>query len=196
MRRYAVLLALALAGTVSAQASDWHKTITVRDRQRLRDWRTAWKGALAAVKTSGVAAVAADPVLFDPDAALIDRALPPAGAYRCRHVGIGTGLDRAELKIEPWGRCRIDGDDLPRQFSDLDGGERRAGLICADTDRRAIFLGTTMFGDEHRPETYGHAAGRDLAGAVERIGEQRWRLVLPYPRFGATLDLIELLPAS
>jgi hypothetical protein len=53
-----------------------------------------------------------------------------------------------------------------------------------------------MFPDERRPVAYGHAAGRDVAGVVERIGERRWRLVLPYPRFGAALDVIELVPAG
>ena len=28
---------------------------------------------------------------------------------------------------------------------------------------------------------YGRDAERDMAGFVERIGDNRWRLVLPYP---------------
>jgi hypothetical protein len=35
-----------------------------------------------------------------------------------------------------------------------------------------------------------------MAGLVERIGARRWRLVLPYPRFESTLDVIEIVPAD
>jgi hypothetical protein len=35
-----------------------------------------------------------------------------------------------------------------------------------------------------------------MAGVVERIGERRWRLVLPYPNFESTIDVLELLPAD
>ena len=34
-----------------------------------------------------------------------------------------------------------------------------------------------------------------MAGVVERIGENRRRLVLPYPRFESTIDVLELVPA-
>ena len=53
-----------------------------------------------------------------------------------------------------------------------------------------------MFGDEIRALGYARDAGRDVAGALERVGPQRWRLILPYPRFESTLDVVELIPAS
>ena len=62
--------------------------------------------------------------------------------------------------------------------------------------RRQVFFGTLVLGDEIRALGYGRDATRDMAGAMERIGPQRWRLVLPYPRFESTLDVIELTPAS
>ncbi len=37
---------------------------------------------------------------------------------------------------------------------------------------------------------------RDMAGVLERIGERRWRLVLPYPRFESLLDVVELVPTE
>jgi hypothetical protein len=43
---------------------------------------------------------------------------------------------------------------------------------------------------------YGRDADRDLAGWVERVGERRWRLILPYPRFESTIDVVELVPAG
>ena len=39
-------------------------------------------------------------------------------------------------------------------------------------------------------------ATRDVAGVVERIGPQRWRLVLPYPRFESLIDVVELVPKT
>jgi hypothetical protein len=35
-----------------------------------------------------------------------------------------------------------------------------------------------------------------MAGVVERIGNQRWRLVLPYPHFESTIDIVELVPVN
>jgi hypothetical protein len=51
-------------------------------------------------------------------------------------------------------------------------------------------------GDEKRPMRYGRDVNRDMAGLIERIGPQRWRVVLPYPRFESVLDVVELVPAS
>ena len=58
-----------------------------------------------------------------------------------------------------------------------------------------IFLGTLALGDEARPMPYGRDLRRDMAGFVERIGEARWRLVLPFPGFQSTLDVMEIVPA-
>ena len=35
---------------------------------------------------------------------------------------------------------------------------------------------------------------RDVAGYVERIGERRWRLVMPEPHFESQIDVMELVP--
>ena len=35
-----------------------------------------------------------------------------------------------------------------------------------------------------------------MAGLVERIGDNRWRLVLPAPAYESLLDVIELVPAG
>jgi hypothetical protein len=59
-----------------------------------------------------------------------------------------------------------------------------------------VFLGTLQLGDETRSLEYGHDRDRDVAGFLERVGERRWRLVLPYPAFESTTDIIELIPKS
>jgi hypothetical protein len=51
-----------------------------------------------------------------------------------------------------------------------------------------------QLGDETRAYQYGIDAERDLAGILERVGDQRWRLVFPYPHFESLLDVIELTP--
>jgi hypothetical protein len=33
-------------------------------------------------------------------------------------------------------------------------------------------------------------------GLFERVGPQRWRLVMPYPRWESTIDVMELVPAG
>lgn len=186
------LLGLLAVPAVAEQPRDWRTVATLHDRQRLRDWRSAWMTALDEARAGGgAAALSADPALFGADAGLINGALPPAGDYRCRRVALGARAGGPALAIGDWGRCRIDGSSL----TGFDGIQRPAGSIYPDGDRRAIFLGTAMFPDEHRSAGYGHAAGRDMAGVIERIGERRWRLALPRPPFGAALDVIDLVPA-
>src|SRR5690606_20523521 len=43
---------------------------------------------------------------------------------------------------------------------------------------------------------YGSDRMRDMAGLVERVGDNRWRLVLPAPAYESLLDVIELVPAG
>lgn len=102
-----------------------------------------------------------------------------------------------------WFACRIGGGDAGPDGGDsvvslvkLDGSQRPVGTIFADTNARAIFLGTMELGDETRPLRYGRDANRDMAGLIERIGTRRWRVVLPYPRFESVLDVVELVPAD
>jgi hypothetical protein len=66
-------------------------------------------------------------------------------------------------------------------------------LLPGDANRM-IFLGTMMLGDETSALEYGRDAERDMAGALERVGPRRWRLVIPWPRWESMLDVIELTP--
>ena len=43
--------------------------------------------------------------------------------------------------------------------------------------------------------SYGQRPDRDIVAVLERIGEARWRLVIPWPQAESNLDLIELVPA-
>jgi len=57
-----------------------------------------------------------------------------------------------------------------------------------------VFLGTLVFADEQRALQYGQDQQRDVAGYIERIGPNRWRLIMPAPHFESQLDVMELVP--
>ncbi|MEN2785568.1 DUF4893 domain-containing protein [Sphingomonas qilianensis] len=184
----------ATAGT--AATMDWRKVATAADRARLRNWRVAWIEATAKARAAGAAAaIDAQGALFDPDHAL-DGAMPPAGKYQCRIFKLGgRGTGTRDFTAYPFFACRVEAEGDVSSFYKTDGSQRPVGLAFPDGSGRAIFLGTMMLGDETNALEYGRDADRDMAGIVQRVGAQRWRVMLPYPRFESTLDVIEMLPA-
>lgn len=189
-----LVAALMLAPAAAERETSWRRVATSDDRRRLRSWRDIWMRALPEARQSGGAAtIAGNPALFDPDRT-VRGPVPPAGFYRCRTFKLGAaGPGGLGFVAYPWFRCRVDGRG---EFAKLDGSQRPVGTIYPDTSARAVFLGTLVLGDERRPLRYGRDRNRDMAGLIERVGERRWRLVLPYPRFESLLDVIELVPDS
>lgn len=193
----AALVATAAAGVArrdDGPETDWRKAATAQDRARLRNWRDAWLAALAEARATpaGAAALAADPALFDPDRTIEGAALGP-GVYRCRiHRLGGIGPVVRALQSGAWTGCRVTEEGATRRFA-TDGEQRASGNLYDGTDSRTVFLGTLALGDEDRPLRYGRDARRDMAGLVERIGPGRWRLVLPFPGFQSTLDVMEIV---
>ena len=82
-----------------------------------------------------------------------------------------------------------------QSLTKLTGSQRQVGLLFAADPRRQVFLGTLVLGDELRAMQYGRDPDRNLAGWVERVDTARWRLILPYPRYESTIDVVELIPA-
>jgi hypothetical protein len=197
-------LAFALAGCSMMQpstavvqpASDWRAVATKEDRARLRDWRTAFTSALAAARASGHSAdIAREGSLLDPDSAIGGPI--PDGAYRCRVIKVGAKSEgMLDYVAYPYFRCEVRQKGAVQSFAKLNGSQRQVGLVFSNDQLRQVFLGTLMLGDESRAMEYGVDPGRDVAGFVERIGPQRWRLIMPYPNFESQIDVMELVPAA
>lgn len=178
-------------------ALDWRQMATPDDRARLRDWRKAWMAALppARAVADGAAAIREQSALFDPDHGLTGA--PPPGRYRCRTFKLGTkSAGMPGYVAYPWFDCRIDDEGETLSLYKLTGSQRPVGLLLPDASGRLAFLGTLVLGDERQPLQYGQDDQRDMAGWLDRVGDRRWRLALPYPHFESLLDVIELVPAD
>lgn len=195
------LLALgACAGGASpvrsaADGPDWRRVATPADRVRLRGWRTAFMTGLQQARAAGHAAdIAREGRLLEPDAGRPER--PPSGDYRCRVLKLGSrGAGGLGYVAYPAFGCRIDDEGSVASFKKLTGSQRPVGVILSGGPR-LVFLGTLVLGDEVRALDYGRDPDRDMVGAVEALGEGRWRLILPYPRHDSVMDVIELVPAQ
>lgn len=178
-------------------ADDWRRLATEADRERLREWRTAWNTGLSRARATAAAAIAAQGPLFTLDASLPDP-VPPPGAYRCRVFKLGTKTaGGAHYLAYPWFDCRVAASaDGEAQLVKLTGSQRPVGTLHRADGMRAAFLGTLMLGDEARAFAYGADQQRDVAGWMERIAPRRWRLVMPYPAFESIVDVMELVPAT
>jgi hypothetical protein len=174
---------------------NWRGLATDDDRTRIRHWRDAWTEALAQAQPADQAAIAREGPLLDPDSALPGARLP-AGDYRCRTIKLGTqSAGHAVFTAYEPRLCRIGAEGNRLHFTVLDGPQRPIGILFPDTGRRMVLLGTLQLGDEALAYRYSRDRERDMIGLIERIGDHRWRLVLPHPHFESLLDVIELVPA-
>jgi hypothetical protein len=107
---------------------------------------------------------------------------------------LATEARRRALTVYPSYFCHVVAEGSLLIFTKQDGAERPGGYLFDDGDSRLIFLGALAQGAEPVPPSYGQFRGRDLIGAVERIGALRYRVAMPWPREGVALDVIELVP--
>ena len=124
---------------------------------------------------------------------------PTPGSYNCRMIRIGkTNANRPVFeKFKPF-FCYVQLDDEGRlTIVKQTGSQRPAGRLWDDDDpTRMIFLGSLALGDEQEPLAYGEDPARDMAGVLERIAPFRWRLVIPWPRNDAKIEVFELTPVA
>ncbi|MEO6255502.1 MAG: DUF4893 domain-containing protein [Sphingomicrobium sp.] len=201
----ALALGLALSACSAVQpggavignpATDWRQTATSDDRDRLRDWRPAFVGALKAAQASHAAEIAAEGALLKPDAALGGGPIPN-GNYRCRVIKLGAkSPGMLDYVGYPAFACRIQPEAGVQGLAKLTGSQRYVGLVFPADALRQVFLGTIVLGDEQRALQYGRDSERNIAGFVERIGPNRWRMIMPRPHFESQIDVLELIPSG
>jgi len=185
------------SGLIPRYTTSYREVVTEDDRVRLRDWRSAFVEGLDQARKAGHSSeVAREGALLDPDAALAGPAIPD-GLYRCRVIKLGAkspGL--LDYVSYPPFVCRVDQERDLQGFAKLTGSQRPVGLIFPGDVIRQVFLGTLVLGDEREARQYGQDQTRDVAGYVERIGPNRWRLIMPRPHFESVMDVMELVPSS
>lgn len=180
--------------TPEPQASDdWRDYAKPEDAERLRQLDTAWDKALTTAREGGHE----DELeklggLADPKTRALANPHPAPGDYRCRTIKIG----RVGVIAYGWFRCRIaltPGGDLT--YVKLTGSQRGEGKFypSGESERRLVYMGGQAWGlYQTRATDYGDDPQRDQIGVLERIGDQRWRILLPLPRVESELDIIEL----
>ena len=176
---------------------DWRAIVTAADRDRYDRLDAAWTLATQqAQRQRGSGDLASTGDLIDLDAAR-PSVTPPAGDYRCRTVKLGSqgGEDGLGYVVYDWFACRIEKTAAGLKFTKLTGSQRPSGLLFPENDRRMVLLGSMALASEPPANSYGQRPDRDLIAALERIGERRWRLAIPWPQAESNLDLIELVPA-
>ena len=183
------------AGPVALR--DWRGIVTASDRDRYSRRDAAWSLALQqARRQPGSGDLSGLGDLIDPRAARSSVA-PPPGDYRCRTVKLGSqgGEDGLGYVVYGWFACRIEATPRGLKFSKQTGSQRPGGLLFPENDRQMVMLGSMALAEEPPANSYGQRPDRDLIAVLERIGERRWRLVIPWPQAESNLDLIELVPA-
>lgn len=185
------------SGLIANWHVPWRQIATEDDRARLRDWRPTFNSALDAARKAGHAGeIAREGALLDPDAALADGTIPD-GMYRCRVIKLGAKAEGNLPYVSyPGFTCRVRPDHQLHRLGKLSGSQRYVGIVFPDDRVHEVFLGALVLGDERRALQYGQDQTRDVAGYVERIGPQRWRLVMPKPHFESQLDVMELVPLA
>lgn len=190
------------AATVTVEAASkgdaWKAVATAGDRDRIDRLGLAWQQALAEAKPRHSRDIAAEGDLLKPRSAL-SSPQPTPGSYNCRMISIGKAGRKVPVfeKFKPF-FCYVQvGEDGLLTIVKQTGSQRPAGRLWDDDDaNRQIFLGSLALGDEKEPRAYGDDQTRDMAGVFERVAPFRWRLVIPWPRSGAKLEVFELTPVA
>ena len=181
-----------------AKSDLWGAVATAEDRDRINRLGLAWQEALTVAKPKHAKEINSEGLLLKPRSAL-SRPEPTPGSYNCRMISIGKTEPKAPVfeKFKPF-FCYVLTDDAGVLTIVKQTGSRRpAGRLWEDDDpNRLIFLGSLALGDEKEPLAYGEDPARDTAGIFERIAPFKWRLVIPWPRSGAKLEVFELTPVA
>jgi hypothetical protein len=188
--------ALARAQVEVVEEPRWRSLASSEDSGRIDRVTAAWQQALDQAGRAGFArAMAREGPLLRPGAALPMPA-PTPGPYLCRLIRFAPPVPRGAVITfyRPF-FCYVGVDRDALSITKQTGTQRPSGYLWVDRDHsRLIFLGS-MAEDLRDPLVpYGADRRRDLAAVFERVGNFRFRLVVPWPRSGAILDVYELVP--
>lgn len=176
----------------------WKNVASISDQDRIDRLGLAWQESLAQARPKFGKDIEAEGDFLKPLARL-PRPQPTPGSYNCNLVSLGMPDSRspAFTKFKPFFCYVLASDDGVLTIVKQTGSRRPAGRLWDDDDpNRMIFIGSMALGDEKEPLAYGEDPGRDMAGVFERIAPFKWRLVIPWPRSGAKLEVFELTPVA
>ena len=176
-------------------AQAWERLIKPADRQRILGADEAWASALASARRAGHAdrLQALGPLAVERAAQL---ATPPEGDFRCRTIKLGAaGPGLLDYVAYDWFRCRIVRESDGYALTKLTGSQRQVGRLYPDPTRGWVFVGVLAIAGDPVP-AYGQDPEQDAVGLFQKIGDQHWRLVLPWSRRESQLDLIEFRPET
>lgn len=185
-------------GGLQGGTDQWKTVASADDQDRVSRLDNAWKQALREANHEFGAELDSLGMLAVQDAALANPPLQPApGKYRCRTIKVGAmSGDGLKYVAYPWFTCTVEltpGGDLI--LTKTTGSQRTRGLIYPDSDNpgRLIYVGAQAWGDtETAFPAYGEKPERDQVGVIERIGNGRWRMVVPWPKQESKLDILEI----
>ncbi|HEX2802441.1 MAG TPA: DUF4893 domain-containing protein [Sphingomicrobium sp.] len=176
----------------------WKQLANVSDQSRINRLGLAWQQALMEAKPKFGKAIAAEGALLEPRSAL-PRPQPTPGSYNCRMIRLGKDKPKSPVfeKFQPFFCYVLSDDEGGLTIVKQTGSQRPAGqLMDDDFPDRMIFLGSLALGNQQEPLAYSEDPERDMAGVFERIAPFKWRLVIPWPRSGAKLEVFELTPVA
>ncbi|HEX8482362.1 MAG TPA: DUF4893 domain-containing protein [Allosphingosinicella sp.] len=176
---------------VVEEAEDWRAIASPVDAAALDALPARWEQALAAGRAAKLSArIAAEGALLQPDSAL-ERAVPTPGTYRCRYVRPGG----RRWAASPPGYCYVGVAGGQLSLATELRGLRLGGYLWEQKGgERLIFLGALVGAGARMAAAYGEDPSKERAGRFERIGEFRYRLVLPEPSPGG-LTVVDLVAA-
>ncbi|MFP5329437.1 MAG: DUF4893 domain-containing protein [Alphaproteobacteria bacterium] len=181
-----------------SKSSIWMAVANPSDQDRINRLGLAWQQALMEAMPRHRREIVAEGALLEARSAL-PRPQPTPGSYNCRMIRIGKAAKGSQTfeKFKPFFCYVLVDDQGLLTIVKQTGSQRPAGRLWDDDNpNRMIFLGSLALGDEEEPLAYGDNPGRDMAGVFERIAPFRWRLVIPWPRSGAKLEVFELTPVA
>jgi hypothetical protein len=174
------------------EAEPWRRIASPRDSAALDSLAAAWERALARSRAGGLARrIAAEGGLLEPGSAL-PRAAPAPGTYRCRYLRLGSRRWTASAQAY----CYVGVESGQLSLATELRGLRLGGYLWEPKDsERLVFLGAAAPAAGKGAAAYGDNPEADWAGLVERIGDFRYRLVLPEREPGTGLIVVDMIAA-